>query len=62
MSRQPYDEPTQATAERGEVMLDGPDGIAVSMTPGAARTSADRLRTAADQAQDQQESADPSLA
>lgn len=54
MSRQPCDEPTQATAERGEVMLDGPDGIAVSMTPGAARTSADHLRAAADEAQDQQ--------
>lgn len=58
MSRHPYDTPTHATAERGEVMLDGPDGIAVSMTPGAARTSADHLRAAADEAQNQQQSAD----
>lgn len=62
MSRQVHDTPTDATAEAGEVMLDGPDGIAVSMTPGAARKSADCLRAAADEARDQQQSADPSQA
>lgn len=62
MSRQPYDTPTDATAELGEVMLDGPDGIALSMTPGAARISAEHIRAAADEAQDQQQSADPSQA
>lgn len=57
MSRQPHDKPTQATAEQGVVMLDGPNGIALSMTPDAAQKSADRIRAAANEAFDQQRAA-----
>lgn len=35
--------PSEVTAEEGQVMLDGPDGVAVSMTPDAALETADRL-------------------
>lgn len=55
MSHAPHDTPTHATAEQGEVMLDGPNGVALSMTPAAARKSADHLRAAADEAQTQQQ-------
>ncbi|WP_404339107.1 hypothetical protein AB2M62_07770 [Sphingomonas sp. MMS12-HWE2-04] len=34
--QQPESTPGVATAEQGLVMLDGPDGVAVSMTPEAA--------------------------
>lgn len=54
MSREPHDIATNATAEQGEVMLDGPNGIALSLTPAAARLSAERIRAAADKALDQQ--------
>lgn len=47
MSRLPYDEPIHAAAEHGEVVLDGPDGLATSLTPAAARTSARRIDHAA---------------
>lgn len=45
-----YDTPTHAVAEHGVVMLDGPNGVAVSLTPGAARASAAAMIAAADQA------------
>jgi hypothetical protein len=51
--RRPYDEPGQATAERGEVQLDGPDGVAVSMTPEAARLTGESLIAAAAEARAQ---------
>lgn len=47
MSRKPYDEPIHAAAEHGEVVLEGPDGLATSLTPDAAKTSAERLVAAA---------------
>ncbi|WP_055777521.1 hypothetical protein [Sphingomonas sp. Leaf357] len=47
MSRAPHDTPTQACAEDGEVMLDGPDGLAVSLTPNAAAASAVAIAEAA---------------
>ena len=47
MSIKPYDQPIRAAAEHGEVVLDGPDGLATSLTPGAARTSAEHLVAAA---------------
>lgn len=40
----------QATAEDGVVILDGPDGVAVTMTPDAASGTADSLLEAARQA------------
>jgi hypothetical protein len=42
-----------ATAEKGEVILDGPDGVAVTMTPEAAVETAASLIAAAERALDQ---------
>lgn len=42
-----------ATAECGEVMLDGPNGVAVSMTPNAAEQTARSLLAAAEAAKQQ---------
>lgn len=53
MSRVPHDAPTEASAENGEVMLDGPDGLAVSLTPAAAAASAVAIARAADAARGQ---------
>jgi hypothetical protein len=55
MSNRPHDTPTKATAEQGEVMLDGPDGLAVSFTPHAAAKSATALAKAATKAGRQSE-------
>jgi len=38
-----YNEPTKVTAEGGEVILDGPDGVDVKLTPEAARETSNRL-------------------
>jgi hypothetical protein len=38
-----YDEATDVTAEDGEVILDGPDGVDVKVTPEAAEQTADNL-------------------
>lgn len=38
-----YDKATNVAAEDGAVVLDGPDGVAVSMTPDAAEETSDRL-------------------
>jgi hypothetical protein len=45
MSNEPevYDEPTKVTVEQGEVILDGPDGVDVKLTPEAARETSNRL-------------------
>ena len=43
MDRQPENRPGEVTAEEGQVMIDGPDGVAVSMTPDAALETAERL-------------------
>ena len=40
----------KATAESGVVLLDGPGGVAVAMTPEAARETGRNLIEAADQA------------
>jgi len=44
----PCEAPGVASVEDGIVLLDGPDGIAVSMTPQAARDTAESLRQAAE--------------
>lgn len=51
MASKLYDQPIHAAAEHGEVVLNGPDGIATSLTPGAARSSAIGLVAAADLAE-----------
>jgi hypothetical protein len=38
-----YNEATQVTARDGEVILDGPDGVDVKVTPEAAEQTADNL-------------------
>jgi hypothetical protein len=43
-----------ASAEEGQVMLDGPDGVAVAMTPEAAEKTAQSLLAAAEEAAGQQ--------
>lgn len=48
-----HDEASSVTAEEGQVMVDGPDGVAVSMTPDAAAETSDRLLQGAAEAQGQ---------
>ena len=38
-----YDEATEVTANDGDVILDGPDGVDVKITPEAAEQTADNL-------------------
>ena len=40
-----YDEPTKVTAKKGEVILDGPDGVDVKLAPEAARETSTRFAT-----------------
>lgn len=49
------EDPGVATAEEGQVMLDGPDGVAVTMTPDAATETANSLMAAAERARGQQD-------
>lgn len=49
----PRDKPGDAVAESGQVLLDGPEGIAVSMTPAAAEETGRRLIAAAREAREQ---------
>ncbi|MEC3911561.1 hypothetical protein U5A82_14130 [Sphingobium sp. CR2-8] len=51
-----YEEAGKAVAEQGQVMLDGPDGIAISMTPEAAEGTAHALLRAASDAKAQRSS------
>ncbi|KQN26070.1 hypothetical protein ASE86_07880 [Sphingomonas sp. Leaf33] len=46
----PEDEPGHAVAEDGVVVLDGPNGVAVAMTPDAADGTARSLTAAAAEA------------
>lgn len=48
-----YDEPSRISVENGEVHVDGPDGVAVALTPGAAAETSDRLLAGAAEAQGQ---------
>lgn len=50
---QVYKDAGLATAEQGIVMLDGPNGVAVAMTPSAARRTGERLVAAAREAEAQ---------
>lgn len=58
MPKVPHAKPIDVSTEGGEVLLDGPEGLAESLTPDAARKSADRLREAARDA-DAGSAADP---
>ena len=37
-----YDEPSEVSAEEGEVLVDGPDGVAVTFTPDAPTETSQR--------------------
>lgn len=50
-----YDTPTETNAVEGEVVLLGPNGIAVSMTPEAAEETGRRLIRTAEAARRQRE-------
>ncbi len=49
-----YENASNVTAEEGVVMVDGPDGVAVSLTPEAAAETSDRLLVGAAEARGQQ--------
>jgi len=55
MATELYSTPGRAVAEAGKVLLDGPDGIAVTLTPDAADMTGQELIRAAAQAREQQE-------
>ena len=39
----PHNRPSRVVAEEGEVLVEGPDGIALSLTPEAAEETSHRL-------------------
>jgi hypothetical protein len=49
-ARKPHSTPISAIAEEGQVLLEGPPGLALALTPKAARESAPALMAAADEA------------
>jgi hypothetical protein len=53
-------QPSQVAAEAGRIIIDGPDGVAFTMSPEAAEETARRLVAAAQLARRQTE-ADPRL-
>lgn len=46
----PHDRPSRVAAEEGEVLVEGPNGIALSLTPEAAEETSQRLAKGAAQA------------
>lgn len=54
----PQGEPGEASAEARVVMLDGPDGVAVSMSADAAEETGRRLIAAAEEAREQNEASE----
>lgn len=55
MSDEPYSDASEVNAEDGVVFIDGPDGVATSMTPDAAEETGRRLIRAADEARARRE-------
>ena len=52
-NKETYDQATEVTAEDGKVILDGPDGVDVTVTPEAAEQTAENLIEGAVMAQGQ---------
>lgn len=46
-------DPSEVNAEQGQVIVDGPDAVAVTLVSDAAEITAERLKRAADQARRQ---------
>ena len=59
--QEPQREPGIASAEQGMVLLDGPNGVAIAMTPDAAQRTAQSLLAAAEEARAQQPPEKPVL-
>ncbi len=53
MPNKVHDEASDVSAEDGVVMVDGPDGVAVALTPRAASETSDRLLEGSVEAQGQ---------
>lgn len=53
-----HDDPSEVTAEEGEVIVEGPDGVAVTLTPDAAEETGRRMMRAANEAREQQTGSD----
>ncbi|MDB5697457.1 MAG: hypothetical protein JWN69_261 [Alphaproteobacteria bacterium] len=54
MAEKIHSEPSHVSADQGTVVVDGPDGVAVSLTPEAAVETSERLLRAGTQARGQQ--------
>jgi len=54
-----YDEATKVSAKRGEVVLDGPDGVDVRLTPEAALETSEHLLDRATEVAGQRREAQP---
>ena len=50
MAKNPHDKPIDAVEEEGEILLDGPEGMAESFTPDAAKRSAEHIVKAVEEA------------
>jgi hypothetical protein len=50
VSVQAYAEPSEVTAEQGKVIVEGPGGVAITLTPEAAEETGRRLLDAASEA------------
>jgi hypothetical protein len=53
MEQKIWDVPSEVSAEEGNVVVDGPDGVAVTMTPEAAIETSERLLSTGTEAQGQ---------
>ena len=54
-----HDEASETDAEAGIVIVEGPGGAMLSMTPGAAEETGKRLQVSAGKAQDQEDGKRP---
>lgn len=54
MAYRPHDNPSDVDAEDGVVIIEGPEGLALSMTPEAAEETSQRLLFGAAKAKGQQ--------
>lgn len=48
-----HSQPSEVNAEQGEVIVEGPDGVAVTLTPDAAEETGRRMLKAASEARQQ---------
>lgn len=53
MDSQAHSKPSDVNAEQGEVLVDGPDGLATALTPDAAEETGRRLIASAEEARKQ---------